>query len=441
MREANVLFGSSALLEEAPGVKEPCLFFPGRTLHNARGFGVDDDTFGRHILLLGGSGCGKTNTFFYAIDAVRRAMDQDSFLLIFDPKGDYYRKFYKSGDYVIGNSAWIRGESCTWNLFGDVLADGWAEENFLLNARELSASLFHGRGSTTQPFFCNAARDIFYGILIYFICQARDNPSEWGDKLNNKALVEELLGYTVGDYRRVFDSSHDLKYMNTYIGDGSSTQALGVFAELNSMVSEYLVGIFAGHKKEKSVAMRRMVRARGARAVFVEYDLSLGETLSPLYRLLLDLALKEALGAREPKGKVYVFADEFKILPKIQHIDDALNFGRSQGIRLMAGIQSIDQLYDIYGRDRGAVIAAGFGSLFAFHTNDHASRAYITKRFGENLTEYSFHSRAENAMVHRERSGNTVESWDQLKLGLGQAFVALGYEAPFLFEFEKFGES
>ena len=106
----------------------------------------------------------------------------------------------------------------------------------------------------------------------------------------------------------------------------------------------------------------------------------------------------------------------------------------------MAGIQSIDQLYDVYGKDRGAVIAGGFGSIFAFHTNDGSSRDYISKRFGSNIMVYDFHNQGKNDRDYRERDGSTVEEWDQLELGLGQAVIGLGYAPPFLFQFREYGK-
>ena len=137
-------------------------------------------------------------------------------------------------------------------------------------------------------------------------------------------------------------------------------------------------------------------------------------------------------------GNVYFIADEFKLLPKLQHIDDALNFGRGLGVKVMAGIQSIDQLYDVYGKDKGAVIASGFGSLFGFHTNDASSREYITKRFGTNLMVYSYSNYQTNRIVNNERDGNTIEEWEQVNLGLGQAIIGLGYDNPFLFQFDQY---
>ena len=172
----------------------------------------------------------------------------------------------------------------------------------------------------------------------------------------------------------------------------------------------------------------------------VGFDLSVGETLTPVYRLLIDQALKEALSRAKNSGNVFLIADEFKLLPKLQHIDDALNFGRGLGVRVMAGIQSIDQLYDVYGQEKGAVIAGGFGSIFAFHTNDGSSRDYITKRFGSNIMVYEYNNVQKNSIVGNERDGNTVEEWDQLNLGLGQAIIGLGYDAPFLFQFAQYGK-
>lgn len=105
----------------------------------------------------------------------------------------------------------------------------------------------------------------------------------------------------------------------------------------------------------------------------------------------------------------------------------------------MAGIQSIDQLYDIYGKEKGAVIAGGFGSIFAFHTNDSSSREYIRKRFGSNIMIYEYNNILKNKGEVDKREGNTVEEWDQMKLGVGQAIIGLGYNSPFLFQFDEYG--
>ena len=78
--------------------------------------------------------------------------------------------------------------------------------------------------------------------------------------------------------------------------------------------------------------------------------------------------------------------------------------------------------------------------MFAFHTNDGSSRDYITKRFGSNIMVYDYVSAQRNTIVSNERDGNTVEEWDQMNLGVGQAIIGLGYAPPFLFQFDEFGK-
>lgn len=433
-----IIFGSSVLQNGVPFVENGVIRFPGKSYVGDTHFDLDESLLSKHILLLGGSGCGKTNAFNFLIEDLRRQMTQDDVAIIFDTKGEFYDMFRKPGDYVIGNSARFRKISSTWNIFDEILADGWDEVNLNMNAREISAALFHDRGSSTQPFFCNAARDIFRCMLIHFVRTARKHPAEYTKRLNNKDLLKAFQAFRTEDYIRIFEHYPDMRSMISYFGTGQSNQGLGVFGELNSMISEYFVGILAEHDPTKSISMRQAVRAKGGKVIFVEYDLAVGETLSPVYRLLIDQALKEALSRAEKSGQVYVIADEFKLLPKLQHIDDALNFGRGLGVRVTAGIQSIDQLYDIYGKDKGSVLASGFGSIFAFHTNDGSSRDYISKRFGSNIMAYEYNDTYRNAVVGQERDGNTVEEWDQMNLGVGQAVIGLGNNPPFLFQFDEY---
>jgi type IV secretory pathway TraG/TraD family ATPase VirD4 len=138
-------------------------------------------------------------------------------------------------------------------------------------------------------------------------------------------------------------------------GDQKLTaQALGVFGYINAMLNDLFTGIFEDPYPGGAISMRRLVRERGKNqgktVVFIEYDLSAGEVLGPMYRLLIDLAMKEALGQNTARnGNVFFVVDEFKLLPNLMHIDDALNFGRSLGVKVFAGLQSIDQLFENYG--------------------------------------------------------------------------------------------
>ncbi|MBR6826132.1 MAG: type IV secretion system DNA-binding domain-containing protein [Oscillospiraceae bacterium] len=443
MRE-RVIYGTTVMNNPIFDAEEPLIHFPGTCYADGRSFSIDERIFSKHLLLLGGSGCGKTNTFLFAMKQMLRNLKEEDVAIVFDTKGEFYEKFYRPGDYVIGNSPEFLHKSHAWNIFDEILADGDSEYAIQTNAREIAAALFHGRGSSSQPFFCNAAKELFYAVLIYFIRQSRANPQLWLPRLNNLDLKKALTQFQAQDYVNIFNKYQDLKYMQTYIGNGSSNQALGVFGELNSMIAEFFVGNLAQNYPDRKLSMRNAIRRRGGKIIFIEYDLAMGEILTPVYRLLVDQALKEALSrqssVKDKKFHCYLFVDEFKLLPKLQHIDDALNFGRGLGVRVMAGIQSINQLYDIYGREKGEVLVSGFGSLLAFRTNDNVSREYVGQLLGPNVTVYQYVNELDNTVYTEQRQGSTVEQWDQLNLGVGQAIVSMGDHLPFLYQFAEYKE-
>ena len=402
-------------------------------------FAIDKKAECTGILLLGSAGCGKTNVISQAAAQVLLDKRIDCVSIIFDSKGDYYnhRGFFRPGDCIIGNGREFRENSSIWNIFDDILADGTDPCDYEANAREISTSLFKGRESKTQPFFCDAARDILAYVMIYFIRRSTENPAEWGDRLNNADLAAFLRRATADMFCKMFKAYPDMHFLLNYLGDGTSTQALGVLGQLTTLVNDVFTGVFAmkASAGQESFSIRRAVREKKGRAVFIEYDISRGESLTPIYRVLIDLALKEAL-SRDASGRSYFFLDELKLLPKVGHLEDALNYGRSKGVCMFAGLQNVSQIYAIYGKDRALSILGGFASLIAMHNCDAESREYVTQRFGPSLYAYSYRNPSDER-IDRESSGFAVEDWDQRALELGDAIIGLASQSnPFKFHFE-----
>ena len=423
---------------------------PFVTFYSRRGvqdsFSIREEHMFRHILLLGGSGYGKTNVINQVMAVVTNRQGtsegKKDVSIVFDTKGDFERHpgFCKPGDIVIGNSTEYLNRSPAWNVFDEIMIDGEEDQKAVINAKEIAAVLFTGRGSDSQPFFCNAARDIFSAAMIHFIRSAKRAPGKWRQWLNNADLIRFLRANDATVLRSIFNNYSDLQGVNTYFGDGSSDQSLGVFAELQSMLNDCFIGVFARKPDalHPSFSARSAVRAKQGRKVFIEYDLSQGETLTPIYRLLVDLSLKEALGRNnEENDNTFVFLDELKLLPLVSHLEDALNFGRGKRVSIIAGLQSVNQLYAIYGRERGEAILGGFGTLIAMRCIDPESRRYISERLGRNVVGYRYSSRSQHP-VDREREGFTAEDWDQLDLQTGEAFVSIPSQSePFRFEFMR----
>lgn len=429
-----VLFGNE-LHQTAPVIAEdnPVMYFKGRdNMGVHRNIPISNSVLSRHFMLLGGIGTGKTNAFFQMISQIKDKLTKDDVMLIFDTKGDFYKEFYQPGDVVISNddtAVGPDGKADYWNIFNEV-ASG---EQQYASVMEISKSLFkEACEKTSQVFFPNAARDIFMSTMLHFLrySEAADDKKY----LNNSVLVDFIKSKTSADFRDMLNSYPDMRAMTSYISSDESPQTQGVLSELQQIIRDIFVGNFA---KNGTLALRNLVQEKGGRKIFIEYDLSYGELLTPIYSLMFDMAIKEALGRSRSEGNVYFITDEFRLLPNLEHIDDAVNFGRSLGIKFMIGIQNVEQIYDNYGTERAHSIMSGFLTSLNFRVNDPKSREYIKDQFGKNRKIEVYATGVQSkGMVEERRDGYVVEDWDVRNLKIGQAIVGFPEYEPFVFQFD-----
>lgn len=432
----NVLQGSSVSKNALPTMPPvPKLLLKGEFNGRPASFGLAEDIISKHMLLVGGTGCGKSTLFYHIIEQLKSRMTADDVMIIFDSKGDFYSKFFSTGDCVIGNSPQYIQESQRWNIFKEILADGWDDRQVMLNTQEICKALFEDRtkNNSSNPFFPNAARDLLAAILVAIIRIGEGEKRFIIDNFYNDRLKEFLDSCSGDDICDFLDGFGDMRSVMSYI-EGDSAQSQGVLAEMFSVVRDVFIGVFAERGK---FSMRNFVKQKGGHTLFIEYDLSIGSVLAPVYKMLFDLALKEALGRTKSQGNVYFICDEFKLLPNLQHIDDGVNFGRSLGVKVFAGLQSIEQLYEIYGQSRGKNLAAGFSSIIAFRANDVTTREYISNLHGKNMVLEQYRM-LNNTMIEEKRIGSTVEDWDLNSLRVGEAIVGLPFVPPFRFYFDMY---
>lgn len=390
---------------------------------------LSEDILSKHLIFLGGIGTGKTNAIFQIVKQLRQTMTPNDVMLVFDTKGDFYNAFYRPGDIVIANDRKATGPDGVdyWNIFNEIEMDASMEENIY----EIAHSLFFEKTQrSSQPFFPNAARDLFSGIILHY---ARSGERS---QANNASLRAFLNQASPTEVRALLQKHDDLKAMVSYIGDDRSPQTQGVISELQQLVREIFIGNFS---KKGSLSMRQAIRNKGGRLIFIEYDLGYGATLAPIYRLLLDMAIKEALCRQKSEGNVWFMIDEFRLIPNLQHVDDGVNFGRSLGAKFMIGVQNVEQVFYSYGESLARSILSGFMTTVAFRVNDMTTRTYIQQLFGKNRKKDTYSaSVAARGLVEEVREANVVEDWDIANLKLGEAIVGLPNLDPFHFRFKQY---
>ena len=431
-----VMLGDSLEENQVPPPEiDTLLKIPGSVGNKSVVVGLTEKMLQMHVLLMGGTGSGKTNTIKHMIPQIQNSMGLDDVMLIFDSKLDF-EEFHRNTDYIITYRKNSRGTDVIWNLFMELVADGWGKNEIYSNADEMAEVIFaQAVEKSSQPFFPTAARDILSAIIKAITILGINDKNYRIQYMNNKALLRYLTSLDAKKLNEFLSPIPELAGVLKYVGNGKSDQALGVFAELQSVVNKVFTRNFS---LDGRFSVRKTVNDRLGKTLFIEYDPSKGKALQPVYQVLIDLFLKEALNPnREKKGRVFVICDELKMLPHVNHLEDALNFGRSLGVSVIAGIQSMQQLYEVYGEFGGKNIAAAFQTVFCFHTNDEASRQYIKGIYGQNVSVIQYMDPS-GKTSEEKYNGYSIEDWEIVSLQCGEAIVGLPYYRPFKVKMSKY---
>ena len=384
----------------------------------------------KHLLYTGTIGTGKTTAMFQLLHQLIGKMTDNDVMVIFDTKGDFREEFYRPGkDVVVSSDA---KATAYWNIFKEVRINGddYIEENLL----EIVSSLFEEKiKRSNAPFFPQAAKDVLFGIMSYIIY--KNEPED----LDNAELYAYLRDANINDVVDALMSVGDLRGIIDYIyngGDGSE-QTQGVYSELRNVANELFVGNF---KKSGEFSVREFVRNKGGKILFIEYDLSIGKVLTPIYKALIDLAIKESLSRDKSEGNVLFVIDEFKLLPNLYHIDNGVNFGRSLGAKFFVAMQNIQQIIDGYGYEKAYSILSAFGTSIAFRVTDKATKEFIQNLYGMNRKRFVFKGTSySDGNKEQVTYSNVIEDWDILDLKVGEAIVSVAdYDsAPMKFKFKE----
>jgi len=403
----------------------PKFFLPGRdgTGQHAN-IPVDAGLLSKHLLLLGGVGSGKTNVFNHIVRNIRSTMHNQDVMLVFDAKGDYVKEFYRPGDIIISNDS---SSTDYWNIFDEITIDDRVEENI----SEIADFLFKDKiAKSSSPFFPSAARDLFAALMLH-ICRTGRK-----ELMNNQILRSAIDSFSPQKFRQVLAQYPDLQGISSYIANDKSEQTQGVSAELQQAIREVLSGNF---RKKGNFSIRRQIRQKEGKVIFIEYDLGIGKMLAPIYALIIDFAIKESLCRKQDEGNVYFILDEFRLMPPLDHMDNGINFGRSLGAKFVLGLQNVDQMYDVYGEEAARSILSGCSTMISFLLLDEPSRTFVEQRAGRNLRMIQYMSTVQSKGINENvTAGNAIEDWDISGLQPGEAIVQSLNFIPFRFRFNLF---
>ncbi len=345
---------------------------------------VDDTVLEKPTLLLGQVSSGKSGMMRRQLmPRIFDSLKPGDAAVVFAAKREMVDGFYhpEKGDILLDYQA--TSMKNIWNIFAEMGASADPAKTLA----ELNDILFSGRQNTVQPFFTIAPKDVFQSLAMYLF---KTYQEKTGQKPNHSTLVGFFnslsLKDTVHEGRArkglltLIREEPELHHLADYLGDGSTAQALGVLGELRAVLNDVFQG--GAFVRPGSFSARDFLKKGGK--VFLLYDFAEStEACLLYYEMVLDQLIKLSLA--ENGQKVWFILDEMSLLGHLKYLQPALAFGRGNGFRLVAAIQSARLMEKNYSESEAGCMLGLFPNIFCFFTSDRKSRQLLIDRYGTHL--------------------------------------------------------
>ena len=341
------------------------------------------------ILALGATRSGKTETGKHIVSQMQA--DESEPMIVYDHKEDYQQFFEEIDREYITLSA--SGSTATWNIFEEIDNERDADEI----ARAIFAEMEQAGGST-GAYFGPAARQVFAAVLKYHHREGERT----GQDYSNKDLVTFFQSNTPEEAYGVLVGEEDMAGIATYLNPDDDDE--DIWPNVQRQVTDIFTSEFAQEPNEDqpSISIRRYMQNPRGTALVLDYPYREGSTTTPIFRLLIDLAAREAL-VDQDRGSYFIL-DEIAQVPKLQRLDELVNVGAGRNIQTFVTLQSVAQLRDGYGDEGASAILSGLTSTILLRSDDPKSVEYVRSKIGREKEQYTAHVEKANLPRNRQKT-------------------------------------
>jgi DNA polymerase III delta prime subunit len=318
---------------------------------------VQKNVESKHLLLLGGSGSGKTQTIVSLLQDIFNRRPEDK-VIVFDVKGDYTSWFCDPDKSVFLSPG--DGRTPEWCIGRDIQKNAMDP---VLNALILE-------DGTQDPVWPLSAKAALRAVLTW--------------------LLEKDLAFTLSDLQaalnpetiRLAVQKYDSNLYDT-LKDEASEMSRSVLFTLNSMVQG--VGNLSGPNSKFSV--KDFLLWSKKTRLFLKRPPGGEDGFSLSARLLVACVLAHVMSLPDdPNRRIWLILDELAILRSFPLVLEAVERGRSKGLCVVAGVQdwgSMEKYYDKTARS----LYTSFASKVFLAMKDPDSAEYYSKGMGEILVD------------------------------------------------------
>jgi Type IV secretion-system coupling protein DNA-binding domain len=308
----------------------------------------------RMTLTIGRPGTGKTVLYNQIMEKI---VERNEKGLIYDIKGDYFCKFYRPDTDILLNP--LDERNIGWNFFNEIKNEtdiaAFAASIIPLSPKE-------------APFWTNAPRAIFTGMVTYLLIQ---------EKRTNKDLWALLTSTSNKIHKCLKKINH---YSLRYIEDPESRQSQGVLSKLIEHTSCF--GYVA--KCDGDFCISDWMQDEDHKGMlYLTTSETVQETLRPLLSLWIDISVMRLLEMpNDLRRRRFFMLDELGTLQRMNMLIKGLTLSRSKGGAFFLAIQDIGLLEDQYGKLRQTIVNA-CGNFITFAVEDNDVAEFCSAKFAE----------------------------------------------------------
>jgi len=319
------------------------------------------DLWTRHVLLVAGTGAGKSTVLRPLIDKVVKAKEQ---MLLFDPKSEFTSGFI--GPYLI--APWDE-RSLSWDIAKDM--------RNVLDMRRFAAAMIK---ESQDPMWSNASRQLLVGLMIYLKATRR---LDWG-----WLELRDLIALPQANLLEIMKRWHPEAIRAV---EKASVTTAGILINLASFCSAItdLAEAWGDVPRSRRISFVEWTQGRSRfKQVILQGHGAYGElTKSYVEGIvgILSAIVNSVEMEDDPKRKIWFIADEFAQIK--MPVRPLFEVGRSRGVRCVVACQDFAQLEEMYGAPMVKALVGMCGTLIVGQIMQGETAELLCKAFGAREVE------------------------------------------------------
>jgi type IV conjugative transfer system coupling protein TraD len=377
-----------------------------------------------HLLISGASGSGKTNLFHNILPQVEKNKHP---AIVIDQTGEMIAKYYNPsrGDIIFNP---FDERSMSWDFWEDCET----EEDLERFSKILFGFNRKSVGHSNDPFWEQSAEVVFNACAMQM-------------KNEKNYSIETLTAMVSQTSRKILTIKLQGTKASRYLDDEGRTTASSILSVLATCTKplSYLTDCILDDENDSSCPAITSFSLKehfeniqnGSKAwLFLSTKPSARALTLPLIACLTELALARLMDiGANPKRRVWFVIDELAALNKLPALSILTAEGRKYGACILAGIQSLNQIYEHYGRYAGSSIFGQFGTNFFFRNQEPEVGKMVSSISGkETITRHQKNTsfganefRDGVSYNEQEHNKNLLEYSDLASLAVGECYVLL----------------